>query len=250
MKEQEVVGTEEVEVAEVASEVVEQEVVPPKLCGLVDTSGENDSLMFLKVAPLAEICLWRKLYRLQNHKTARLDSITDKEQLQYIYWNTTKQAPPESVEELTIACEGLLAKLPIDTTTTEELRKQIAELAPKPETKIQYTKTESEGDTLPATKTSKKAAKKAATKEPKQKREKAAKATPAPRGKYAGMALTATVEENPRREGSNGHKSFQLLLKNPGITYEKFIELGGRATDLAWDIEHKNAKATKAPASA
>ena len=58
--------------------------------------------------------------------------------------------------------------------------------------------------------------------------------------KLNGKKLTASTQENPRREGTHGHKSMQLILDNPGITYEKFIELGGRANDLRWDMDHNN----------
>lgn len=55
---------------------------------------------------------------------------------------------------------------------------------------------------------------------------------------YAGMTLTAKVKENPRKAGTIGRNSFQLILENPGIVFEKFRELGGRVNDLKWDIEH------------
>ena len=56
----------------------------------------------------------------------------------------------------------------------------------------------------------------------------------------AGRTLVALVDFNPRREGSKGHHSMQLILdagKN-GIKYEDYIAGGGRNNDLAWDIEH------------
>lgn len=56
----------------------------------------------------------------------------------------------------------------------------------------------------------------------------------------SGKKLTAATKENPRREGTHGHKSMEIILKNPGLTYEKFIELGGRANDLRWDLERNN----------
>lgn len=56
---------------------------------------------------------------------------------------------------------------------------------------------------------------------------------------FAGKRITATVEENPRREGTFGHASMALVLKKPGIAYEDYIAAGGRRQDLAWDLEHK-----------
>lgn len=45
------------------------------------------------------------------------------------------------------------------------------------------------------------------------------------------------VTENPRRAGSHGFNSMKIVLKNPGLTYEEYIERGGRPQDLRWDIE-------------
>lgn len=59
---------------------------------------------------------------------------------------------------------------------------------------------------------------------------------------FDGMKLRAKegTTENPRREGTHGYKSMQIILDNPGISYEDFISQGGRANDLRWDIEHGN----------
>lgn len=55
---------------------------------------------------------------------------------------------------------------------------------------------------------------------------------------FAKKILTAKVAENPRKAGTKGRLSFQIILENPGITFEKFKELGGRSNDLQWDIDH------------
>jgi hypothetical protein len=57
-------------------------------------------------------------------------------------------------------------------------------------------------------------------------------------GKFAraGGKFFKLVEANPRREGTHGFKSFNLL-KN-GMTYEEYIAAGGRNNDLRWDIDH------------
>jgi hypothetical protein len=57
----------------------------------------------------------------------------------------------------------------------------------------------------------------------------------------AGQKLYPLVKDNPRREGTCGHKSFGLITK--GMTYEAYIEAGGRARDLAWDIAHNYVEA-------
>jgi hypothetical protein len=52
---------------------------------------------------------------------------------------------------------------------------------------------------------------------------------------FAGRRLTATMGHNPRKDGTFGQRSYQIILDNPGITFEKYRELGGRANDLQYD---------------
>jgi hypothetical protein len=55
---------------------------------------------------------------------------------------------------------------------------------------------------------------------------------------YAGKTIYATNTDNPRRAGTNGHRSYTILLNSPhGITYEDYIKAGGRPNDLGWDVE-------------
>lgn len=42
---------------------------------------------------------------------------------------------------------------------------------------------------------------------------------------------------NPRRVGTHGHKSMQIIIDNPGILTEDYLSKGGRLNDLRWDIE-------------
>jgi hypothetical protein len=58
--------------------------------------------------------------------------------------------------------------------------------------------------------------------------------------KFTGKKIAKLVKENPRRKGSAGFKSFELI-KN-GMTYEAYIAAGGRRTDLDWGIKHKHVK--------
>lgn len=51
----------------------------------------------------------------------------------------------------------------------------------------------------------------------------------------AGKTIVKLSAENPRREGTNGWKSWNLISE--GMTYEQFIAAGGRRVDLAWDIK-------------
>ena len=59
-----------------------------------------------------------------------------------------------------------------------------------------------------------------------------------PRGRqarYAGMRLFKTTAVNPRRKGSHGYNSFELI--RDGMTYEAYLDAGGRLRDLKWDID-------------
>lgn len=61
--------------------------------------------------------------------------------------------------------------------------------------------------------------------------------------KLAGTKFAPTKEVNPRRAGTHGWHSYNILLANPaGIEYSEYIAAGGRANDLAWDISHKYVK--------
>jgi len=64
--------------------------------------------------------------------------------------------------------------------------------------------------------------------------------TPAPkttRGQFAGKWIHNLAGDNPRREGTVGHKSFEILIRHGAdMPYEAYIENGGRRQDLAWDI--------------
>lgn len=53
-----------------------------------------------------------------------------------------------------------------------------------------------------------------------------------------GEAKKAVVA-NPRKPGSHGHKSIQVIIDHPGITTEEYLKTGGRLNDLKWDIDHK-----------
>lgn len=59
----------------------------------------------------------------------------------------------------------------------------------------------------------------------------------------AGKKLFATTDGNPRRAGSHGAKSLQIIIDNPGITAEEFVARGGRNVDLRWDIKQGNVRA-------
>ena len=58
-----------------------------------------------------------------------------------------------------------------------------------------------------------------------------------PRSPKSGKQIYRISKTNPRKEGSWGWKSFNLITD--GITYEEYIRLGGRPQDLAWDEDHK-----------
>jgi hypothetical protein len=87
----------------------------------------------------------------------------------------------------------------------------------------------------------------ATTKKAKVKKEPKAKAKDsAGRGRpsqYAGMKIHKLVKENPRREGSAGFNSFAVITS--GMSYEKYIEAGGRSSDLNFCIEHGHVEMKK-----
>ena len=71
--------------------------------------------------------------------------------------------------------------------------------------------------------------------------------TPGRRGresKYAGLKIFKLVSKNPRREGTIGYNSFSLITS--GMRYEKYVELGGRPGDLAFDEAHQYVEVRKA----
>jgi hypothetical protein len=51
----------------------------------------------------------------------------------------------------------------------------------------------------------------------------------------AGKTIVKISAENPRREGTNGWKSWNLI--KAGMTYEQYVAAGGRRVDLAWDLK-------------
>lgn len=61
---------------------------------------------------------------------------------------------------------------------------------------------------------------------------------------FAGKKIQKLADKNPRREGTAGYKSWEKIRN--GMTYEQYLEAGGRRQDLAWDIEHKYVKLVSA----
>ena len=62
-------------------------------------------------------------------------------------------------------------------------------------------------------------------------------------GKNAGKTVKALKQVNPRRAGTKGWYSYNILLDNPnGMLYEDFVKAGGRPVDIDWDVAHKHAE--------
>lgn len=53
---------------------------------------------------------------------------------------------------------------------------------------------------------------------------------------FVGKKIYKKVQDNPRREGTNGYNSFALIRN--GMKYEDYVAAGGRPQDLAWDLKH------------
>jgi hypothetical protein len=55
----------------------------------------------------------------------------------------------------------------------------------------------------------------------------------------AGKKITLVGKENPRREGTHGYRSMEVVRNAPGIRYEDYINKGGRRVDLQGSIDLK-----------
>lgn len=62
--------------------------------------------------------------------------------------------------------------------------------------------------------------------------------------KYAGMVIKKVEKENPRKKGTSGYKSWELLRS--GMTYEAYIAAGGVRRDMEWDLDRGWVKLEKA----
>ena len=59
------------------------------------------------------------------------------------------------------------------------------------------------------------------------------------RNSFKGKMIEAACQENPRRAGTGGFKSMQILIDANGpISFEDFLEAGGRRIDFAWDLKY------------
>ena len=64
------------------------------------------------------------------------------------------------------------------------------------------------------------------------------------RSQFAGKTLYPNVESNPRRPGSHGHKSLEVIIAHPdGISVDDYVAKGGRTKDLRWDYAKGQIKA-------
>ena len=77
--------------------------------------------------------------------------------------------------------------------------------------------------------------KKAKEKKPKAKKETTGEGRKGRISQFAGQKIYKLAKDNPRREGSHGHTSFALITN--GMSYEKYLELGGRRQDLVFCVE-------------
>lgn len=49
--------------------------------------------------------------------------------------------------------------------------------------------------------------------------------------------IRPTVKENPRKKPTgHGFKAFDYILSKPGLTVREYLDNGGRAIDLKWDL--------------
>tara|TARA_R110001599_G_scaffold11198_3_gene53713 strand:+ start:184 stop:885 length:702 start_codon:yes stop_codon:yes gene_type:complete len=57
-------------------------------------------------------------------------------------------------------------------------------------------------------------------------------------GKFSGKLIRSTVDKNPRRVGTRGYVSHEILsnMERQPISFEDYKRRGGRTIDLKWDI--------------
>lgn len=106
---------------------------------LIDLT-ELEQIKVILVAPLREMALHGRLAKLVSGRNVigppvegRGFSKLTKEQLQYLYWNTCEQTPPEDYSELVKGCLDVISKLPVDPTPLAKLTADVAKLCPDDE---------------------------------------------------------------------------------------------------------------------
>lgn len=126
-----------------------------------------------------------------------------------------------------------------DRATAEKRMVGVLEVLAKPgEVPVLPEKVVSERDAV-ATPSNEQGDQMASTKSPRKRaatKPKAERAAGAGRkSQYAGKVIRKVETKNPRRDGTAGFSSWEALKS--GMTYEKYIEAGGRRQDLEWDLE-------------
>jgi hypothetical protein len=82
--------------------------------------------------------------------------------------------------------------------------------------------------------------KKPATKKPTTKKPTGAAASGGNRGKI----MTPTVKENPYRAGSKSFHAFQMVMDDPGKTFQHYVDKGARVNTLSDAIRNSHVKLT------
>ena len=137
-------------------------------------------------------------------------------------------------------------KVPRSDDPRLAIRLALKQINPKENTNMSRNRAEIEeqDEDVTPTKSSKKSKKgKTSSKKASSKKESTREGGPGRTSMYSGKVIVKLVKENPRREDTHGYNSWELLRK--GMTYEQYIEAGGRRVDLAWDILKKNVKLVK-----
>lgn len=103
---------------------------------LIDVTS-LETTKVVKVAHLREVELLGRLLQANGRKTiappleGRGLSALDKMQLQYLYWNTCEETPPEDYAELLQKCLIKLETLPMDQTPLATLEKECERVCPR-----------------------------------------------------------------------------------------------------------------------
>lgn len=103
---------------------------------LIDITAPETTRVLL-VAPLTEVQLHGKLVQGKGRQVvappleARGFAKLDKLSLQYLYWNTCQETPPEEYGELVQKCLAKIETFPVDPSTVIALEAEVARSCPQ-----------------------------------------------------------------------------------------------------------------------
>ncbi len=115
----------------------------PLIKYMVIDYSQVDKTALLKVAQLREAQLWGQLFEAEGRRVmapllaAKSFAKFDGGTLQYLYWNTLHQTPPDDYHLLVEKCLAAINSMPIDMTSVEELEARVASIQRVEDTAVQ-----------------------------------------------------------------------------------------------------------------